>query len=119
MDINIQEDYIRKAKLIRVIDGDTFEVEIDLGFSILIRRKVRLFGVDCPEMKGPHKDKGLEAKDLSSKFFIENHGEFLLLSHSDKIDNFGRILAEVWDSSGKKSLADILLNRKLAEPFIK
>jgi len=55
--------YIYRAELVRVIDGDTAEFDIDLGFKIWIRRKVRIDGFDAPERrspKGPAASKGLE-----------------------------------------------------------
>jgi len=43
--------YRYQAKLIRVVDGDTVDAEIDLGFNIYIRERIRLMGIDTPETR--------------------------------------------------------------------
>ena len=43
--------YTYKAKLIRIVDGDTIDAEIDLGFDTIVRKRIRLFGIDTPETK--------------------------------------------------------------------
>ena len=119
METQVKELYVRKAKMVKIIDGDTFDAEIDLGFGIQIKRRIRLFGVDCPEMKGSTKEKGEEARQFTIKFFEETNNEFLILSHTDKVDNFGRILVEVWNKSGDKNLAGLLIDNKMAKVFIR
>ncbi|MCK4429246.1 MAG: hypothetical protein KAU95_02630, partial [Candidatus Aenigmarchaeota archaeon] len=48
--IMIEPDYKYKAKLVRVVDGDTIEVVMDLGFYIQLKEKLRLAGVNTPEI---------------------------------------------------------------------
>ena len=43
--------YTYKEKLIRIVDGDTIDAEIDLGFDTIVRKRIRLFGIDTPETK--------------------------------------------------------------------
>ena len=47
--------YEYKAKLIRVVDGDTIDAEIDLGFKIFIKERIRFAGIDTPESRTRHK----------------------------------------------------------------
>ena len=71
--------YTYKAKLVRVIDGDTIDAEIDLGFNVLIRQRIRLYGIDTPEARTRdlvEKEKGLAAKQrlteiLPKEFVVE------------------------------------------------
>ncbi len=51
--------YEYNAKVIRIIDGDTYELEVDLGFGITITRKFRLLGIDTPETYRPKSPKEL------------------------------------------------------------
>ncbi len=44
--------YEYKAKIIEVYDGDTFTFEVDLGFSITVKEKIRLAGINTPEVRG-------------------------------------------------------------------
>ncbi len=55
--------YEYRARIVRVIDGDTVEAEVDLGFHISSRMMLRLFGINTPEIKGSTKPAGLSARD--------------------------------------------------------
>jgi len=84
-----------KCTLLRVIDGDTFDCDIDLGFSVWMRKeRVRLLGIDTPESRTRNKEEkklGLAAKarlkDLLPK-------KFMIITHKDGKGKFGRVLAE-------------------------
>jgi len=80
-----------KAKVTRVIDGDTFEVTVDLDFCLSIGITVRVFGCDAWEVHGPQKVEGLEAKDYVTGLIAGNTIE--LSPH--KRDSFGRWLCDV------------------------
>ena len=57
--------YEYKAKIIKVVDGDTVDVEIRLGFKISLQERLRLFGIDTPEIRTRDKEEkkmGFEAK---------------------------------------------------------
>jgi micrococcal nuclease len=77
-----------KAKVTRVIDGDTFECDVNLDFDITLEITVRLLGVDTWETKGPQKELGLAAKNYL-KGLIEN--KWLRVDPVKK-DSFGRWL---------------------------
>ena len=49
--MDIKDKYLYEAELIRVIDGDTIDAWIDLGFNITVRRRIRLWGIDAPETR--------------------------------------------------------------------
>lgn len=109
------EDYVRNAVILNVVDGDTYDVEIDLGFRLKIKTRVRLYGVNCPEMKGESRQKGIEAREAVIGWLVGNGG-VVIKTHLDKQDSFGRLLAEVY--VGEHSLAEYLLKRELAVPFM-
>ena len=92
------------AKLVRVIDGDTIEVIIDLGFSIFHKVKLRLLDIDTPEIFHPlneaEKIRGLEARDFV-KYKLESAKK--LTVRTRKTGKYGRWLAYVY-------IDDICLN---------
>lgn len=81
--------YEYKAKVLKVIDGDTIECEVDLGFHIKITERFRLLYVNAPETKGESKPKGEEAK----QHLIERINGKEITIKTQKDDAFGRWLA--------------------------
>lgn len=81
--------YIFKAKVLRVIDGDTLEMRIDLGFHTHTVRKVRLLGVDTPERGQVNYN---EAKAFTTNTVLGK--DVYVLTY--QADAFGRYLADVW-----------------------
>ena len=82
----------------RVVDGDTVDVILDLGFSILHKCRVRLYGIDTPESRTRNKDEKIRGK-LASKFLqdaIDNGKKVVLRSKlKDSKGNYGRVLGEI------------------------
>ena len=88
--------YEYKAKLSRVVDGDTMDVEIDLGFNVFVKNRVRLFGMDCWESRTrdlEEKALGLAAKDRVKELFKEQGKDFIMISHG--VGKFGRCLGTI------------------------
>lgn len=76
-----------RVELVRVVDGDTAEVLVDLGFRISWRMHIRLLGINAPEVVGATKDAGLAAKAHLEKLLT---GPGLMLkSHKDQADKYG------------------------------
>ncbi len=69
--------WVFPAVLIRVIDGDTIEAKVDLGFNIFFNEKFRLARIDCPEPRGANKVKGLAASAYLDHL-LKSHGEIQL-----------------------------------------
>ena len=86
------------CKVTRVIDGDTIDVDLDLGFDIIYKCRVRLYGIDTPESRTSNKDEKARGK-LASKFLqdaINNGAHVILRTHlKDSKGKFGRVLASV------------------------
>lgn len=57
-------EYKYAATLLRVVDGDTIDLDVDLGFNIHQKMRIRLMDIDTPEIRGEEKVKGLKVKDL-------------------------------------------------------
>jgi micrococcal nuclease len=86
-----------QAELIKVVDGDTIDCYIDLGFDIKIKKRVRYMGIDTWESRTrdlAEKEKGLAAK-ARNKELLES-GVFKLVSHGT--GKFGRVLGEIFVS---------------------
>ena len=78
--------------LVRVLDGDTVEVDVDLGFDISKRVIVRLNGVNAPETKGVEKPAGEVARGYVVRWFSACTSRILLNSFS--LDKYGRALGD-------------------------
>lgn len=85
------------SKIVRVVDGDTLDVEIDLGFHTWRRDRVRLLGVNCPEKHGETKEAGLQAKQFTQEWCDARSGLVEIATTIDPNDSFGRVLADVYD----------------------
>jgi micrococcal nuclease len=107
----------RLRTLVRVVDGDTLDLDLDLGFSLVLRQRIRLFGVDTPEIHtrdAAEKARGLEAQAYVSSWF-QQPGEVLV--RTTKEEKYGRMLADCF-RSGSASLCAELLARGLARPYL-
>ena len=90
--------YRYKCKIVRVVDGDTVDVDIDLGFDVWLKKqRIRLYGVDTPESR----TRDLEEKKygLAAKHFVESYlplgsSQTLRTRKDDSRGKFGRILGE-------------------------
>lgn len=92
--------YSYKAKVVRIKDGDTIVVDVDLGFNTWVHNEtLRFLRVHAPELTGASKEAGkATAEALKKRLQI---GEAVtIMTVKDKKDLYGRYLAEVWDSDG-------------------
>ena len=102
------EKYIYRGKLERVIDGDTIDALIDVGFDIWIKKRIRYSGIDTWESRTrdlEEKAKGLEAKARNKELLMEvssKPGYFRLKSFG--VGKYGRVLGEIYieDKEGKQ-----------------
>jgi len=89
--------YKYRCIIVRVVDGDTVDVDIDLGFGIWLKKqRIRLFGVDTPESRTrdlEEKKYGLLAKEFV-KSYLQKDSEQILQTKTDERGKFGRILGE-------------------------
>jgi micrococcal nuclease len=90
--------YEYRARIVRVIDGDTVEAEIDLGFHVRFTVTLRLAGINAPETKGTERPRGLAATRYLERLLNEWTGasrELLVRTHKDVTEKYGRYLAEL------------------------
>lgn len=124
----IEIPFIWKASHIKTIDGDTIDVKVDVGFRSTRTERLRLFGINCPEMKGSTHEYGLKAKQFTEDWIASSlvpDEDWHLVIQTFKSDVFGRYLAKVWKrkdytNSGidmQMDLSYALLSSGLAVPF--
>ena len=87
-----------KAKIRRIVDGDTVDVDIDLGFDIILaKQRIRLYGIDTPESRTRDKEEKFYGK-LAASFLKKQCKKgtcIALRTYLDKRGKFGRILGEI------------------------
>ena len=109
--------YEYNCKIVRVIDGDSIILDIDLGFGLWIHgESIRLFGVDCPECRS--RDKEEKAAGLAAKDFVKrllHDGGTYTLTTKEK-GKFGRYLGTIFLTE-KTSINDALVKERLAVPY--
>ena len=104
------DKYNYSAKLVRVVDGDTADAMIDLGFNVWVKKRIRFYGVDTWECRTRNKEekvKGLAAKAYV-KDLLENSdkGKFKIVSHG--VGKYGRCLGELFVKGYDTSVNDLL-----------
>jgi|688.fasta_scaffold95292_2 micrococcal nuclease len=112
------EPFVYRLKAVaKVVDGDTVGLDLDLGFSITLRQRVRFYGLDAPEIRSKdpaEKAKGQESQAFVSQWF-ERGGDVLV--RTSKEEKYGRMLADCY-REGEPSLCTELLERVLARPYL-
>lgn len=102
--------YIYGAKLLRVVDGDTADCMIDLGFDTWVKARLRFKGVDTWEKRTrdkAEKVRGLAASAFTTSYLERNDGNFTIQSYGK--GKYGRILAEIFIEGEEKSLNTLLI----------
>ena len=99
-------------KVLKVVDGDTIDVDIDLGFDISYTQRVRLAGIDTPESRtkdAREKALGLEVKDKIKKAIDAAKDVVIKTEKPDSSEKYGRILGWVFLDGNTKSLNEQLI----------
>ena len=100
------------AVLDRVIDGDTVDATIDLGFDTWKKTRIRFYGINTPESRTrdlEEKKRGLAAKDRLIEILKANDNKFVLKSHG--VGKYGRCLGELYvETLGEVSVQQALIN---------
>lgn len=84
--------YYRVGRVQNVVDGDTFDADVDLGFYTSTRQRFRLKGIDAPEMTGASRVLGEKSKQALQDLILFHK----VIIKSEKTDSFGRYLADVY-----------------------
>jgi micrococcal nuclease len=107
----------RVKKVVKVVDGDTIDVDIDLGFSISFFSRVRLAGIDTPESRTinlKEKALGLEVKEKLKKELAAAKDVVIKTEKPDSSEKYGRILGWVFLDGSDVSLNQKLINEGYA-----
>jgi micrococcal nuclease len=105
------EYFVKEVK--NVVDGDTIDVVIDLGFDILFASRVRLAGIDTPESRTTDKAEkvlGLEAKEYLKKCLKDSKSVVIRTEKMDSSEKYGRILGWVYVNGESESLNNKMIN---------
>lgn len=114
-----------QATVRRVVDGDTLDLQLDLGFSVHINVRARLLGIDTPETWGVKRDSEEYLAGKRASEYVEQwlrgftEGPYLpvtVRSHKNSTGKYGRWLLEVFNAQGE-SLNDRLLQEGLAKKY--
>lgn len=124
--------YKYRARLVRVVDGDTVVLDVDLGMSVTVRETFRLYGINTPETYGVKKDSaeykaGMLAKERVTALLtpISETDTLMVETFKDSKEKYGRYLARVYcktsfDLSGItwECVNDILVREGLAKVYL-
>lgn len=102
----------RVKKLIGVVDGDTIDVDIDLGFDISLMKRVRMAGIDTPESRTSdkfEKSLGLESKEYLKKNIKDAKNIVIKTELPDSSEKYGRILGWVYIDGEAKSINEKMI----------
>jgi micrococcal nuclease len=103
--------FVKEVK--NVVDGDTIDVIIDLGFDILFSSRVRLAGIDTPESRTTDKVEkalGLESKEYLKKHLKDAKSVVIKTEKMNSTEKFGRILGWIYVNGNTESLNDKMIN---------
>jgi micrococcal nuclease len=105
------EYFVKEVK--NVVDGDTIDVIIDLGFDILFASRVRLAGIDTPESRTTDKAEkalGIEAKEYLKKQLKDAKSVVIRTEKMDSSEKYGRILGWVYINGESESINNKMIN---------
>lgn len=110
--------YRYRARIVRVVDGDTVDLDVDLGFRVRHRVRVRLLGINAPESAGP----GASAAGKDAKaFLISRLGvaglDVHLETHLDATDKYGRLLGKIWLKGIDRTINEEMVALGYAKPY--
>lgn len=125
------QKYIYSIKPIKIVDGDTIDAEIDLGFHTKVKKRIRLYGINAPETRlqskiknlderKAEKERGLLAKARLREICQKNE----ILLESVGLGKYGRVLGKLYfaeeneyQESLDESINSLLVSEGLAEPY--
>ena len=120
--MSLKDPYIYRVKSVnKVVDGDTIDVDIDLGFDVSLAKRVRLAGVDTPESRTKdeyEKKLGIEAKEWL-KHHLEGAKDILIKTElPDSTEKYGRILGWLYVNNQLVSLNEKMIQEGYAWTYL-
>jgi len=111
MGVNLMYEY-RVKQVLKIVDGDTIDVDIDLGFDISFTQRVRLAGIDTPESRTTDKKEkalGLEVKQRLKDILSKSSSVVIRTEKPDSTEKYGRILGWIFIDGAEKSINEALI----------
>ena len=102
----------RVKQVLKVVDGDTIDVDIDLGFDISFTSRVRLAGIDTPESRTTDKKEkvlGLEVKQRLKDLLSKSSSVVIKTEKPDSTEKYGRVLGWLFIDGAEKSVNEALI----------
>jgi len=102
----------RVKQVLKIVDGDTIDVDIDLGFDISFTQRVRLAGIDTPESRTTDKKEkalGLEVKQRLKDILSKSSSVVIRTEKPDSTEKYGRILGWLFIDGAEKSVNEALI----------
>lgn len=107
------EDYVRNARVLKVIDGDTVDLDTDLGCDMHIYQRIRLNGINAPEK---NTKAGKDAKAFLERLLL-GHDTIVIKTHKDEKEKYGRYLAELYLPDNPISVNQQLIDAGQAKEY--
>jgi len=108
--------YRYNASVLKVVDGDTIDAMIDLGFSVWVKKRIRLYGIDAPETRTRNLEEkalGFQTKDRLVELLEKSDNKFVLVSHG--VGKYGRCLGTILIND--TDINQLLIKEGLAEEY--
>jgi len=102
--------YQYKATVLKIVDGDTLHLEVDLGFDVKRRDSFRLEGINAPEISTAE---GIASKEWLTERLTQ--GVLIITTHKDKREKYGRYLATLWID--KINVNEAMIKAGMAVPY--
>lgn len=110
--------YTYRAVCTRVVDGDTVDLQLSLGFNVFMQERVRILGIDTSEIYGVKRGSEEYNKGMLSKVRVEElvmGKDLTVVTHKDKKGKYGRYLAEIFVDD--VNVGDLLIKEGLAQKY--
>ena len=111
----------RVKKVLKIVDGDTIDVDLDLGFDISFTQRVRLAGIDTPESRTTDKYEktlGLEVKDKLKNAIEQAKTVVIRTEKPDSTEKYGRILGWIFLDGNQVSINQTLIDEGFAWSYM-
>ena len=116
-----KDPYIYRIKSVgRVVDGDTIDADIDLGFDISLTKRIRLAGIDTPESRTKdlkEKELGLDAKNWLKHQLEDAFDVVIRTEKPDSTEKYGRIIGHLFINGQDESLNNQMITEGYALPY--
>ena len=116
-----KDPYIYRIKSVgRVVDGDTIDADIDLGFDISLTKRIRLAGIDTPESRTKDLDEkrlGLDAKEWLKHHLKDSFDIIIRTEKPDSTEKYGRIIGHLFINGQDESLNNQMITEGYALPY--